>query len=113
MFLVLLDEPGLSVFASPVDAARSIEPIDAESEIRAAFDESGVPYAVDWVRPSRRRKTLFGLISWIEMGAYRFVPAGPPNPAALAELLEAHTEYTEPAEAKSDLTALLSRLRAV
>jgi hypothetical protein len=35
MFIVLLDEPGLFVFPSPAEAARLIEPPDAESEIRA------------------------------------------------------------------------------
>jgi len=35
MLIVLLDEPGLFVFSSPADAVRQIEPIDAESEIRA------------------------------------------------------------------------------
>src|ERR1051325_10175847 len=47
MFIVLLDEPGLFVFRSPADAVRGIEPIDAESEIRAAFDDAAVPYTVE------------------------------------------------------------------
>ncbi|HVA46841.1 MAG TPA: hypothetical protein VNH11_10790 [Pirellulales bacterium] len=35
---------------------REIEPIDAESEIRAAIDDSAVPYTVEWVRPNRHRE---------------------------------------------------------
>ena len=60
MILVLLDEPGLFVFPTVSAAEREIEPIDAESAIRVAFDDLGVPYRVDWVRPNRRRKTLLG-----------------------------------------------------
>jgi hypothetical protein len=113
MFIVLLDEPGLFVFRSPADAVRGIEPIDAESEIRAAFDDAAVPYTVEWVRPNRHRKTLLGLLRSIEPGEYRFMPAGPPQPAALIELLEGHPEHTAPPETKADLDALLSRLRGV
>jgi len=113
MLIVLLDEPGLFVFQSPADAVRAIEPIDAESEIRAAFDHSAVPYKVEWVRPNRHRKALFGLLQSIESGEYRFVPAGPAQPAALIELLEAHPEYTNPPEARAGLESLLARLRAV
>ena len=62
MFIILLDEPGLFVFDSAEAAVRDIEPIDAESEIRAAFDESGTPYKVDWLRPNKHRKALFRLL---------------------------------------------------
>jgi hypothetical protein len=112
MLIVLLDEPGLFVFSSPADAAREIEPIDAESEIRAAFDDSAVPYTVEWVRPNRHRKALFGLLNSIKPGEDRLVPAGPAQPAALIELLEAHRQDTNSPEAKADLDVLLSRLRA-
>ena len=112
MLIVLLDEPGLFVFRSPTDAVREIEPIDAECEIRAAFDESAVPYRVEWVRPNWHRKTRFGFTS-VEPGEYHFVPAGPPQPAALIDLLEAHPDYVTPPEAKADLASLLARLRAL
>ena len=112
MLIILLDEPGLFVFRSPADAVREIEPIDAESEIRAAYDDSAVPYNVEWVRPNRHRKALFGLIKSIDPGEYRFVPAGPADPTALIKLLEAHPG-TNPPEAKADLQSLLARLRAV
>jgi hypothetical protein len=112
MLIILLDEPGLFVFQSPADAVREIEPIDAESEIRAAFDDSAVPYTVEWVRPNRHHRTLFGLLRSIDPGEYRFVPAGPPEPAALIQLLEAHPG-TNPPEAKADLASLLATLRAV
>ncbi len=113
MLIVLLDEPGLFVFPSAVDAVREIEPIDAESELRAAFDEAAVPYRVEWVRPNRQRRTLFGLLKSIEPGAYRLVPAGPADPTALVRLLEAHSDHTNPPEANAKLMALLARLRAV
>jgi hypothetical protein len=113
MLIVLLDEPGLFVFPSATDAVREIEPIDAESEIRAAFDHSAVPYRVEWVRPNWHRRSLFGLLRSVEPGEYRLVPAGPPDPDSLVELIEAHPEHTDPPEAKAELDAVIARLRAV
>lgn len=113
MLIVLLDEPGLFVFESPADAAREIEPIDAESEIRAAFDDLAVPYTAEWVRPNRHRKTLFGLLKSVEPGEYRLVPAGPAQPAAIIDILEAHSDDATPAEVRAYLASILARLRAV
>jgi len=113
MLIILLDEPGLFVFASADDAAREIEPIDAESEIRAAFDERGVPYRIAWLRPNRKRRILFGLLNAVQNGKYELVPAGPAEPAALRQLLESHPNHTQPPEAQSQLDALLIGLRAV
>jgi hypothetical protein len=90
-----------------------IEAPDAESEVRAAFDERGVPHKVDWLRPNRYRKTLFGLFTSVTFGEYRFVPDGPPDPGALVRLLEEHPKFTTPPEAVTDLSALVLRLRAV
>ena len=112
MFIVLLDEPGLFVFKSAADAVREIEPPDAESEIRAAFDDAAVPYRVEWVRPNRR-STFLGLVKSVEFGEYRFVPAGQPNPAALVALLEEHSVFANPPEAEAELKSLLERMRAV
>jgi hypothetical protein len=110
MLIVLLDEPGLFVFSSAADAERQIEPIDAELEIRAAFDEFAVPYRVEWVRPNRHRKALFGLLSSVESGQYRLVPAGSADAAALIQLLEAHRDHTNPPQAKAGLESLLASL---
>jgi hypothetical protein len=112
MFIVLLDEPGLFVFESAAAAVREIEPPDAESEVRAAFDDRAVPYRVEWVRPNRYR-TLLGAVRSVEFGEYRFVPAGHADPAALIELLENHSDYTYSQQAKVELESLLERLRAV
>ena len=111
MLIVLLDEPGLFVFPTPTHAEQAIEPIDAESEIRAAFDESAVPYTVEWIEPNRRRQGVF--FSSIEPGQYRFVSAGNSQPNALIKLLTAHSGSTNPPEAKAHLDALLARLRAL
>ena len=112
MFIVLLDEPGLFVFASPNEAVGHIEPPDAESEIRAAFDDAAVPYRVDWIRPNSYTR-LFGIVKGVSFGEYRFVPAGAPDPAALVALLEAHPHFTTPADAQTALAELLTKMRAV
>jgi len=113
MLIVLLDEPGLFVFPTLAAAVIGIEPPDAESGIRAAFDERGVPYKVDWLRPNLHRKVFFGLFNSVAFGEYRFVAAGPPDRAALIRLLEAHPKFTNPQAAAADLSSLLSSLRAV
>ena len=112
MFIVLLDELGVFVFNSAAEAVREIEPPDAESEIRAAFDDAAVPYRVEWVRPNRRSKLLSLAVS-VEFGEYRFVPAGKSDPAALIALLEEHSAFANPPEAEADLKSLLGRMRAV
>jgi len=112
MFIILLDEPGLFVFPSPADAVRAIEPPDAEAEIRAAFDDAAVPYRVVWTRPNQYSRALG--IGWtVNFGEYHFVPAGPPDPAALVSLLEEHPNITNPPEAKAALASLLARMRTV
>jgi len=112
MLIVLLDEPGLFVFPSPVAAVQEIEPIDAESVIRTVFDDSAVPYRVEWLRPNQHRTFFFGLFRSIEPGEYRLVPAGAADPRALIALLEQHPHNTNPPEAKPDLASLLARMRA-
>ena len=112
MLTILLDEPGLFVFDSPADAVNGIEPIDAESEIRAAFDETAIPYKVEWITRNRTSKFAFGLFTSVDQGEYRLVPAGPANPAALIDLLDAHSEYTSPPNALAGLRILLARLRS-
>lgn len=106
MLIVLLDEPGLFVFPSIADAMRAIEPFDA-SEIRAAFDDSAVPYCVEWIRPNRESGTFLRII---QPGQYSLVPAGPPDPGALVQLILAHSDYTNPPAAKADLDSLLAGL---
>lgn len=111
MLIVLLDEPGLFVFSTPEAAAQAIEPVDAESDVRAAFDDAAVPYRVEWLKPPHR-KIFFGLLESDERAEYRFVPAGPPDPAALLAVLVAHSSYTDPPEAHAGILALIKKLRS-
>jgi hypothetical protein len=114
VFIVLLDEPVLFVYPSAEAAARDIEPPDAAAEIRAAFDDSAVPYRVQWTRPNLHSKSFVGLLKSVIQsctpGHYSFVPTGPPDRGALVALLE-HHPGTNPPEAKAELTSLLTRLR--
>lgn len=110
MFIVLLDEPGLLVFPSAAAAGRAIEAIDAETDIRAAFDESAIPYRVEWVVPNRHQRLLF--LTSIVPGEFCFAPAGPADPRALMALLEKHPDHTNPPEAKPEIARLLAKLRS-
>lgn len=112
MLIVQLDEPGLFVFESLDDAVRQIEPPDAEGSLRAAFDELAVPHVVEWLRPNRSRRGLLGLWNSVEFGEYRFVPAGPPDPAALVRLLESHEAADPPDAVDEKVAELLGRYRA-
>jgi len=111
MFIVLLDEPGLFVFDSPEAAVREIEPPDAENKVRAAFDDEGVPYRVEWIRPNQHN-ALFGSVGTVQFGEYRFAPAGPPDIPAFVALLEDHP-LANPLEASDALRELLKKMRAV
>ena len=112
MLIVQIDEPGLFIFPSAAEAARDIEPLYVDQVLRSAFDESGVPYRVEWLRPNREGRSFFGLFKWAENGEYRFVAAGPAAPATLRALLEQHLADTHPAEVKRELEKLLATLRA-
>ena len=110
MLIVLLDEPGLFVFPTLNAAERGIEAYDADL-IRGAFDDSGAPYRVDWIRPKSDRKTFFGLLSSHDPGEYRFVPAGPVDPVAFAQFLEAHPTAANSAAAAPEFESVRSRFR--
>ena len=110
MLIVLLDEPTLFVYESLEEAAGSIEPPDAEAEVRAAFDERAVPYRVEWIRPNRRGRFLG--IRYVSAGDYRWMPAGPPDREALIRLIQAHPA-TDPPDAGAQLAELVAKLRAV
>jgi hypothetical protein len=111
MLIVLLDEPGLFVFPTADAAEREIEAYDAKL-IRAAFDDSGVPYRVDWIKPKKQRKIFFGLLNSDYPGEYRLVAAGPVDLAAFARFLEAHPTHANSAAATPEFVSLRSRFRA-
>jgi hypothetical protein len=111
MLIILLDEPGLFVFPTVNAAEREIEPYDADL-VRGAFDDSGVPYRFDWIRPKSHRKILFGLLSSEDPGEYRLVRAGPVDLAAFARFLEAHPAPANSAAAAPEFQSLRSRSRA-
>ena len=104
--IVLLDESCLLVYPSPDEAARDIEAIDIERELRAVFDETGVPYQVEWIRPNRRG----GL--GITNGEYRLIPAGPPEPSSLLALVAAHPSARTAAGDSVDIAQLTQRVSA-
>lgn len=109
MLIVLLDEPVLFVYESLDDALREIEPLEAESTIRAAFDERAVPYTIEWLQENRHGH-LLGLVQNVTPGKHRFREAGAPDPQALVRLIDEHSEYTNPAEARPGLLELRRHL---
>ena len=110
MLFILLDEPTIFVSDSRACAEREIEPIDAESELRAAFDEFAVPYRANWLRQNRRKK-LFGLLTVISPGQYWFVPNGPPDPRSLIKLLKSYP-ITNIQNIEVDVPSILANLQA-
>jgi hypothetical protein len=90
MFLILDEDNCVYVYSSPKSATLAIEALDVEV-IKAAFDNEGRPYRVEWIRPNEYGKSL-GLIPFAENGEYRFVLAGEPNnPAWLEMIRQAHS----------------------
>jgi hypothetical protein len=110
MFIILMDEPTLFVFDSEEAVKRDIEPPDAESDVRAIFDDEAIPYRVEWVRPNIRRKWFFGL-GPITFGEYRLMPCGEADPIELMRLLEEHAERVDPPSRKESVANLLKTLR--
>jgi hypothetical protein len=104
MLLVLEDDDCIHVYASPEAVSLAIEPLDADATIRAAFDESGVPYRIQWLSPNDGGR-LLGILPWVENGRYRLVPAGSPDRAALAALIRPDRQVV-PAEASAAITLL-------
>jgi hypothetical protein len=94
------------VFASAAAAATSIEALDIEVELRAAFDEAGVPHRVEWLRANVRSGFA------VQNGEYRLVPSGSPDPLALLALIAAHPAARDAAGEPVDLTDLVGSLRA-
>ena len=110
MFIILLDEPTLFVFESEESVRRHLEPPDAESIVRAIFDEAAIPYEVEWLRPNVQRKWAPGAGS-VRFGEYRLKPSGEPNPGALIRLLEEYGDRVEPASREESIASLLKTLR--
>jgi hypothetical protein len=91
MLLVLQDDGCVYAYASPEEAATDIEALDVEHVVWKVYDEQARPYRVEWLRPNRYGKTL-GFLESAEGGEYRFVVAGPAEPAALLEMLREANE---------------------
>jgi hypothetical protein len=86
MFLTLLDDNCVHAHDSPEAAAIAIEPLDVDL-VRAAFDQDGRPYRVEWLRPNTHGKTL-GILPWSVNGNYRFVIAGEPDVPRLIAMID-------------------------
>ena len=104
MLIVLEDDDCLHVYPSPEATALAIEGLDAEDTIRAAFDDTAVPYKIHWLSPNTEGRML-GLVPWVGNGQYALVPAGPADPASLAELLSSGRSVVPP-EASAVIAAL-------
>jgi hypothetical protein len=110
VFIILLDEPTLLVFPSEESVIHDLEPPDAETIVRAVFDENAMPYDVEWLRPNVQRKWFFG-IGAVDFGEYRLKPSGDPDPAALIRLLEEHGDHVHPPSDREQLGSLVKHLR--
>ncbi|HEY5959208.1 MAG TPA: hypothetical protein VIV60_21770 [Polyangiaceae bacterium] len=104
MLIVLEDDGCIHAYSSPETAVRAIESIDAKETIRAAFDETGVPYQIVW-REANKEGRILGLVTWVQNGQYELVPSGPPDRYALIELITS-TRTVVPNEVLALLTNL-------
>src|SRR5688572_3450144 len=101
MIFVLQDDNCIHPYASPEDAARAIEPIDAEEVIRAAFDDVGCRLSLCWIEQPKRE----GL--WVGGGRYELLPSSAPDIPGFREFVASASEA--PAEVQSVLSRLLGR----
>lgn len=82
MILVLGEDGVISGYSSPEEVVGSVEALDAQETILAAFDESGRPYRIEWIRPNEYGRRWFGVLQTLMNGTYTLVPSGPPDVAA-------------------------------
>ena len=87
MLVVLFDTDELQVFDSAEQAHSYYHAQDAETEIRAAFDDKAHPYTFEWMGEVRRRRGFLGLGEIVDYPEWRLVPSGPPDVGALLSLL--------------------------
>ena len=73
MIFAFLEDGTLQILETEAEAQREFEGIDVESGTVRFYDESGVYLEPRFTVPNRRGKT-FGLLSWVESGAYELVP---------------------------------------
>jgi hypothetical protein len=81
MLITLQDDGVVRLYPSPEDAARDVEPLDAEETFRLVFDETGHRYAIRWIRESSRGRFTVG------NGEYALVRSGAVDIPALLELI--------------------------
>jgi hypothetical protein len=109
VIFVLSDDDCIHVYESVEDVVRSIEGLDAEESIRAAFDENGQPHKVEWIEANHYGRSFLGFRS-VGSGRYTLVPSGPADPRALFALLERDRPVFV-GQAIVDADALIARLR--
>ena len=89
MLLTLQDDNVLRVYETPDAAATEVEALDAEEVFRAIFDETGQPYAIEWIVPNEYTQSFFGLLKGAINGQYRLVPKGDSDPTGLLRAIRA------------------------
>jgi hypothetical protein len=105
MILTLQKDGVLRLYESVEAAIRDVEPLDAEETLRAIFDDTGHIYAIDWIRPNKRRWR------WAQNGEYRLVPTGVSDGASLARIID-DARLIEPESAGEQLEEIRRRLTA-
>jgi hypothetical protein len=107
VILVVGEDGVVSGYSSPEEVVGSVEALDAEETILAAFDESGRPYRIEWIRPNEYGRKWFGVLQSVTNGTYALVPSGPPDvAAALTVIRSASTLDPTAAKGVAQLEAL-------
>jgi hypothetical protein len=109
MLLTLQEDGVLRVYDTTTAAEIDVEALDAAETFRLVFDDAAVPHRIDWIADNS--SLGMGSLRIVTNGEYRLVPSGPPDPKALADLLES-VELVEPRSREPEVRDLARSLRA-
>ena len=99
MLITLQDDHVVRVYAAVEDVTRDIEALDAETSLRAIFDETGEVYRIKWLKPNSRGRFLRFMV---ENGEYTLTATGKKDIEGLLTLLR-DSEHVDPPEARQTL----------
>jgi hypothetical protein len=108
VILVLEDDGCVHVYTTIGDVVMQVEGLDAETTLRAVFDDRGQRFGIRWLTPNRESRAFLGIRA-VESGEYLLEPVGGPDTAALLQVLR-DAEAVLPAHREPEVRSLQRRL---